>query len=71
MLGRSVALVAAARLIQEIQRIALAHGPEGVGTVGELHVTPNSRNTVPGEVRFTIDMRHPDDSVLQGMDRAL
>ncbi|MFY0622882.1 MAG: Zn-dependent hydrolase [Pelagimonas sp.] len=71
MLGRSDALVAAARLIQEIQRIALAYGPEGVGTVGELHVTPNSRNTIPGEVRITIDMRHPDDSVLQGMDNAL
>lgn len=71
MLGRSDALVAAARMIQEVQRIALAYGPDGVGTVGALHVTPNSRNTIPGEVRFTIDFRHPDDAVLSGMDNAI
>lgn len=68
--GRSDALVAAARMIDTVQQIALAHGPDGVGTVGELHVSPNSRNTIPGEVKFTIDFRNPDDSVLSAMDRA-
>ncbi|WP_052257630.1 Zn-dependent hydrolase [Leisingera sp. ANG-DT] len=69
--GRSDALVAAARLIQAVQHIALDNGPDGVGTVGELHVNPNSRNTIPGEVRFTIDFRHPDDEVLSVMDTSL
>ena len=69
--GRKDALVASARLVSAVQDIALAHGPDGVGTVGELHVSPNSRNTIPGEVRFTIDFRHPDDTVLSAMDQAI
>ncbi|WP_299951422.1 Zn-dependent hydrolase [uncultured Ruegeria sp.] len=71
MQGRSDALIAAARMITAVQEIALAHGPDGVGTVGELHVSPNSRNTIPGDVRFTIDFRHPDDAVLSVMDTAI
>jgi beta-ureidopropionase / N-carbamoyl-L-amino-acid hydrolase len=39
--------------------------------VGLLNVSPNSRNTIPGSVFFTVDLRHPDDSVLQGMDQQL
>lgn len=71
MQGRNDALVAAARVIQAVQQIAIAYAPEGVGTVGELHVSPNSRNTIPGAVKFTIDFRHPNDSVLSGMDNAI
>ncbi|UWQ93586.1 Zn-dependent hydrolase (plasmid) [Rhodobacteraceae bacterium M382] len=71
MSGRRDALIAAARIIAAVQTIALDHGPEGVGTVGELHVCPNSRNTIPGEVRFSIDFRHPDDNALSAMDEAI
>src|SRR5258706_6239613 len=34
-------------------------------TVGRFEVSPNSPNTVPGRVFFTIDFRHPDPAVLQ------
>jgi beta-ureidopropionase / N-carbamoyl-L-amino-acid hydrolase len=34
-------------------------------------VFPNSRNVIPGQVRFTVDFRHPDDAGLQRMDAAL
>jgi N-carbamoyl-L-amino-acid hydrolase len=34
-------------------------------TVGRLEVAPNSPNTVPGRVFFTIDFRHPDPAVLK------
>lgn len=71
MRGRSDALVVAARIITLVQDIALTHAPDAVGTVGELHVSPNSRNTIPGEVRFSIDFRHPDDAVLKQMNDAL
>jgi len=71
MAGRKDALVAAARMIELVQKIALEHGPDGVGTVGELHVSPNARNTIPGKVTFTIDFRHPDDAVLSRMDAAI
>ena len=65
--GRQDALVASAEIIGKVQSIALAHAPHGVGTVGEMHVLPNSRNTIPGEVRFTVDIRNPDDGPLKSM----
>lgn len=34
-------------------------------TVGRFDVTPNSPNTVPEEVLFSIDFRHPDADVLE------
>lgn len=65
--GRSDALVAASRIIQIVQDTANQFGPDAVGTVGELSLTPNSRNTIPGEVYLTIDIRNPDEEKLQRM----
>jgi N-carbamoyl-L-amino-acid hydrolase len=65
--GRRDALVASAEIIGMVQKLALDHAPNGVGTTGEMHVKPNSRNTIPGEVFFTIDMRHPDADSLDTM----
>ncbi len=67
---RKNALVGAARLIDAVDAIAQAHGPDAVGTVGLVEVKPNSRNVVPGEVFFTVDLRHPDDAVIDVMERA-
>ncbi len=64
---RKDALLGAARLIAEVNRIALAHAPHAVGTVGLIKSSPNSRNTIPGQVFFTIDLRHPEDKVLSAM----
>ena len=66
---RRNALLGATRMIQEIDRIALAHAPNAVGSVGLVEVRPNSRNVVPGEVFFSVDFRHPDDAVLDEMER--
>ena len=71
MAGRRDALVAAARLILEIQDIAKRTDPAAVATVGALTVLPNSRNTIPGEVKFSVDIRHHDDRLLSAMDRYL
>ena len=71
MVGRRDALVAAAEIISSIQAIALEFAPHGVGTVGEMSVMPNSRNTIPGEVFFSVDIRNPDDGVLAEMDAKL
>ncbi|TBW36649.1 Zn-dependent hydrolase [Siculibacillus lacustris] len=65
---RKNALVGTARMIEAIDGIALAHGPDAVGTVGLVEVKPNSRNVVPGEVFFTVDFRHPEESVLEAME---
>ena len=36
-----------------------------------MQVSPNSRNTIPGTVFFTVDLRHPDDDVLVKMTARL
>lgn len=68
---RRDALVGAARIIDHVNRIGLAHQPNACATVGLLQVFPNSRNVIPGQVFFTVDFRHPDADVLAQMDQAL
>jgi N-carbamoyl-L-amino-acid hydrolase len=65
---RKNALLGAARMIERIDEIARRHAPLGVGTVGLIENRPNSRNVVPGEVFFCVDLRHPDGSALNAME---
>jgi beta-ureidopropionase / N-carbamoyl-L-amino-acid hydrolase len=68
---RKNALIGAARMIDRIDAIARAHPPLAVGTVGMIEVSPNSRNVVPGGVFFSVDLRHPEDGVLDAMEQEL
>src|SRR5712671_5601015 len=68
---RRDALVGAARMIDAVNRIGHGHAPYACATVGFVQVSPNSRNTIPGHVFFTVDFRHPEDAVLTQMDRDL
>jgi len=63
---RADAMLACARVVDRVNRIALDFAP-GVSTVGLVQVSPNSRNTIPGTVFFTVDLRHPRDEVLAKM----
>jgi N-carbamoyl-L-amino-acid hydrolase len=69
--ARRDALLAAALLVGEVNRIAREQGPDGRGTVGYLQVSPNSRNVIPGEARFSVDFRHPSAAGLAAMEGAL
>lgn len=64
---RSDAMVSAARLVTEADRIARDRSPDGRATVGVMEVSPGSRNTVVGGVRMTVDLRHPDADTLSAM----
>jgi N-carbamoyl-L-amino-acid hydrolase len=68
---RRDALAAAAKLINEVERIANANQPHACGTVGFMQVYPNSRNTIPGQITMSVDLRHPDDVLLSKMDLEL
>ena len=68
---RKDALVAAAKMIEDVQGIAATHGPDACGTVGFAQVYPNSRNTIAGSVKLSIDLRHPEDTTLTTLDIAL
>ncbi len=62
---RRDALVGAARIIDLVDRVMRARGEDGRGTVGQLFVSPNSRNVIPGEVRFSVEFRHPDEAEIE------
>jgi len=64
---RKDALLAASRLVIEVNRIATAFPDNARGTVGFMQVKPNSRNVVPGEVRMTVDLRNAKDATLAAM----
>lgn len=64
---RKNALLGAARMIEAIHQVGMRHLP-GVASVGLIENRPNSRNVVPGEVFFTVDLRHPDETVLDTME---
>ena len=59
--NRKDALCAAAEFILEARRCARAE-PPAVATIGEIKALPGAINVVPGEARFSLDLRHPDDA---------
>ncbi|MBS0849551.1 Zn-dependent hydrolase [Citrobacter sp. JGM124] len=67
---RKDALQVATVIMQAVIEIA-RKTPEGRGTVGSVYVHPNSRNVVPGEVKFSIDFRNTDDEKVDEMDTLL
>jgi N-carbamoyl-L-amino-acid hydrolase len=64
---RKDAMQVAANLIQEVVAVALRHAPHGRGTVGMVQVHPNSRNVIPGRVKFSIDLRNATDALVDQM----
>ncbi len=71
MVLRKDAMHGAARMIDAVDNVAFTFDPHPVITVGHVRVRPNSRNTIPGQVVFTIDSRHPDDEILAAAGRAM
>lgn len=61
---RRDALQVATTLMQEVVASAQRHGPHGRGTVGMVQVHPNSRNVIPGRVKFSIDVRNISDELV-------
>ena len=67
---RKDALVAAAEMVTALERIARAV-PDAVGTVGELTPLPGAKNVIPGEVRFSLDIRAPREEDVERVLREL
>jgi allantoate deiminase len=72
---RRDALAGAADIILAIERIC-GEGADLVGTVGEITAEPGAANVIPGCVRFSLDLRSPDnrhrdeaeDAILEAID---
>ena len=57
MADRQDALLAAAHLTIAVRETVTTEPARQVGTVGQLDVTPNASNVIPGVVRLTIEFR--------------
>ena len=64
---RKDALQVSTKIMQEVVAIANRYPPYGRGTVGMVQLFPNSRNVIPGEVKFSIDLRNVNDELLNTM----
>lgn len=58
---RKDALAGASEMVALTERMALEEGEPLVATVGRLEVKRGTSNVVPGEVEFTLDIRHTDE----------
>ncbi|PXX43212.1 Zn-dependent hydrolase [Undibacterium pigrum] len=64
---RKDALQISTKIMQEVVNIGNRYPPYGRGTVGMVQVFPNSRNVIPGEVKFSIDLRNVSSELLDTM----
>jgi N-carbamoyl-L-amino-acid hydrolase len=65
---RRDALATFAEIVLAVERIARELGPEAVGTVGEVAIENASRNVVPGDITFTLDVRSASAATLDKFD---
>ena len=68
---RKDALQVATHIMQEVVNIGNRYPPYGRGTVGMVQVFPNSRNVIPGEVKFSIDLRNVSSDLLDTMHKEI
>ncbi|OWY34261.1 Zn-dependent hydrolase [Herbaspirillum aquaticum] len=68
---RKDALQVSTFIMQEVVAIANRYPPYGRGTVGQVQVMPNSRNVIPGQVKFSIDLRNVSEDSLTRMHEDL
>ncbi|KAA9005498.1 Zn-dependent hydrolase [Paenibacillus spiritus] len=58
-------LAGAAEMLAHLEHCALEAGDPLVATAGRLDVKPNTSNVIPGEVSFSLDIRHSDEAELE------
>ncbi len=68
MLWRRNALVGAARMIAEIDRIGRAYAPAGSASATVIDVWPNNRINIPHRATFSFGLVHPDAAGLAQMN---
>lgn len=67
---RKDAFMAAAETMTVLKH-AVAKEKRGVLTAGEVTLYPNSRTTIPAEVKIAVDLRHPDKEQLMHFKESL
>lgn len=65
MTDRKDAVAEAARMVVALREMMVDETDTVRFNVGRFEVTPNSPNTIPGKVLFTVDFRHPEPETLK------
>jgi N-carbamoyl-L-amino-acid hydrolase len=68
---RRDALSAFSEVALALEKLARDHGPHAVATIGELKIDNPSRNVIPGDLAFTIDIRSPESATLDALHAGL
>ncbi|MDF2097455.1 Zn-dependent hydrolase [Aquibaculum arenosum] len=71
MARRKDAMVGAAALTLEIDRIGRSHGEDGRSNAPHIELYPNVRGVIPSEVRLSCDVRHSDPEEVAVMESEL
>ena len=58
-------------VLSDVYALADKYEPDARVTIGELVARPGVRNTVPGSLTISVDLRHPEEEVLTAMDADL
>jgi N-carbamoyl-L-amino-acid hydrolase len=58
-------------MIHQLEQMARDFAPRGLVTVGQIAIPNSSRNTIPAQVSFTVDLRHHEDQVIDAMEQAM
>ncbi|KAK0711764.1 hypothetical protein B0H67DRAFT_491385 [Lasiosphaeris hirsuta] len=67
--SRADALLAASRMICASHTAAADHG--ALASTGVLTLSPGSVNTIPGKVKFSLDIRAPSDNIVDRLEKHL
>ena len=57
-------------ITRRLYELAEVHAPWARVTFGDIRAEPGARNTVPEQLILAVDLRHPDKTVLDGMEKA-
>lgn len=65
---RKDTMIGTAEMMVALEQLVLRKFPQGLITFGEMQVANSSRNTIPAQIKWTIDLRHPQDNQLKAME---
>lgn len=66
---RKDALFGVAQMAAQLEALAEEFAPQGLVTIGQVSIAKSSRNTIAGNVSFTVDLRHHHDEQIALMEQ--
>ncbi|WAH55361.1 Zn-dependent hydrolase [Pseudomonas silvicola] len=66
---RRDAFFGVADMAARLESLADDFAPKGLVTIGQVNIAKSSRNTIAGQVSFTVDLRHHDDAQIALMEQ--